>query len=1304
MLTIHEMKELEILETPVLLFDCELRNGQHQYWATHQVTFEGNLYDARLIEHTGFDIKAYSEDGIDTSAKVSVVLANADSRYSQVERGVGFKGSRMTARFVFVNLATGAASTEAITIFRGIGNSPDQIREATFQISFNNRLNFQRVLLPEVRIQKRCPWLFPATQANRIEAITGGPRASHSPFFRCGYSAGEPGGVGNLNGTAPFTNCDYTRKSCEERGMFSQDSLAQSTRRFGGVEFVPSTTLVRGYGDKSYSTGAVQTNEAKYNDFVPLVYGTCWVQPPITLARNDGNLTRMEALLTLGEIRGVLKVVVNDVEIPMAVEGSNMTSTGWYHLVSRGNRTGAFNLNFIDGNGEALGNPYGSMAFVSVVVPNRVQDGRSIPRVQVLVEGAKLPTYDADGEFVEDRFTNNPAWVMLDVLKRSGWREDEIDLSSFGSTALYCADEISAFDLHGNPVMIPRFQCNLALRRRRSAAEVVRGIRNCAGLFLTFGVGGKLQLRQETTLGVQQAQAPQGTNAVEPLLGGWPAYEFDESSIVRGANGEPKLRIYSRSSADTPNRFSVEFQDSFNEYQQDSLSLLDLDDVVNVGQETSAAMLALGLANFDQATRMTKLQLLKSVRGNVYLEFETSVKAIGLKPGDLVTMTYLKEGMDRQLFRIIRVTPGSNFRTVQLSLQRHDDDWYVETAGNGAESSGRQPRYELGIPRPLVGNVLDEDGIPQFEIAEAYAEGTDGTARVEVSVGFTEPTRPEATKAGIPLLALSPLPQATGGSLRSDQVLYYALTGLDTEGRESAPSFIVRAVIPAGTATNRVTLNGLSFGSGTASFHVYRGVNSHQLARIASNQGIAAAYSDVGEADGFISPPDENFSHANFYWRLELQGERTAGIVNSRTIGNPGLNMLVNEWRSKTVRIVSGSGVGQEKKIESNSNTTCVLSAAWAVMPDATSKWAVVEPSWVSGATTATSPAVFEIPNREGATVQVTGRAANANGRESFPDLSPVTRWRILGASATQLDVDVAPTPTFSMTSAGDGTIEVHSIGFPSLVNTRTISAGTLVMRYWNELQSPSSLFLSQAIDDITETIVVSIAGRLSVGQMFQVDGELLVVTAVSAGGDSVQAIRGSHGSLVDTHEDRAPVYPLDQITHILPFGRDFFGSPASGSFSFNSHLPGMRVAAAELYLTNGRGNSEVARRSVTGTVEYGLRTLQGGQISLQVEGWLAIQEDATPPFIVESPIVMRDIFAVVGYGPILGPIVLVLRQDEDKICTLTIPAGQTVSNLVGGFGLTPLRTGARLRLEIESVAQTAESTPGSDLTVTIRL
>ena len=46
------------------------------------------------------------------------------------------------------------------------------------------------------------------------------------------------------------------------------------------------------------------------------------------------------------------------------------------------------------------------------------------------------------------------------------------------------------------------------------------------------------------------------------------------------------LTITSRSMANTPNQYTVEFQDEFNEYQQDSLSLVDIDDfLVSAGQK-----------------------------------------------------------------------------------------------------------------------------------------------------------------------------------------------------------------------------------------------------------------------------------------------------------------------------------------------------------------------------------------------------------------------------------------------------------------------------------------------------------------------------------------------------------------------------------------------------------------------------------------------------------------------------------------------------------------------------------------------
>ena len=231
-----------------------------------------------------------------------------------------------------------------------------------------------------------------------------------SPFYRCGYSADQAGGCGNLNAGAPYTFCNYTRSDCQQRGMFDTDSANRTTRRFGGVEFVPPSITVRGYGEKGSHVSTPLSNQALYNDFVPLIYGTGWYQPPVVFARNDGNLTRFEILLGAGEITEVVKVVVNDLEIPNGVPGANMTATGWYNVVSLGSRTGAFNIDFTDSAGQPLGDPYGSMALMSLVVPNRISDGRSLPDIKVLIRGLKLTRFDSNVQ-IESVFTNNPAWV-----------------------------------------------------------------------------------------------------------------------------------------------------------------------------------------------------------------------------------------------------------------------------------------------------------------------------------------------------------------------------------------------------------------------------------------------------------------------------------------------------------------------------------------------------------------------------------------------------------------------------------------------------------------------------------------------------------------------------------------------------------------------------------------------------------------------------------------------------------------------------------------------------------------------------
>ena len=1307
--TIFDLKEQNVTQTPLFLFTFELSSGTVEHWCTYQVEVDGVVYEARVLGHNLFDMRAGSEEGIDSLSKLTVTLANADSYCSQIERSAGWKGAKTTVRFLFFDLKNGTPASEGVVVFRGVANSPDEITETTLRLSVSNRMNLQRLLVPEVRIQRRCPWNFPASPEQRAEAVDGGAKGKHSPFYRCGYSPDVPGGVGNADGGTVYNSCDYTRPQCQQRGMFKQDSLGHATRRFGGVEFVPPTIQVRSYGEKGYHASPVVENEGRYNDFVPIVYGTAWYAPPIVFARNDGNLTHVEVLLGMGEIQGVLKVLVNSIEVPIAQPNVDMTATGWYSVVDHGSRTGEFNPDFRDSAGNPLGDPYGSMAFLLLVVPNRVNDGAALPRIQVLIEGLKVPRFGPDAAYLGETFDNNPAWIILDILRRSGWAEEEIDLASFAEAAAYCAAPIDALDLHGNATLIPRFQCNLVLRKRRSVADVIRGIRTGSRLYLAHNIDGRLQLRVEDTLALQQPSKPEGSNSLGVLDGGWPSYEFGDgtegtSGILRKENGEPTIRFWSRSAADTPNRFSVEFQDAFNEYQQDSLSLVDIDDVLRTGQEISVSLNALGIPNFHQAARIIQLQLDKSIRGNTYVQFDTSVRGVGLKPGDLITLTYLKEGYLRQPFRVTAVSPGVNYRTVAITAQIHNDGWCSDLAGDSNPGTRRQPNYELGLPRPLLGNILDEEGESQFEIQETSDEGAGGQTNTWLKAGFVTPRRPATGDSGIPLLSLSPVVSDSGGTLGGDRTYYYAVSALGEDGAESPLSFLVRATISFSTGANSVRINGLSFAPGTTGFHVYRGRDPLRLFRVATAQPVAAFFVDTGLPNQLETPPDEHYDHANFYWRLELQPEAPATVHSGSTIGNETLEMPVNEYRGMVARITQGAGKGQERPVVANTANILTVAPAWVTEPDGSSIFVVAEAGWHFGAMGRTSPVGFEVPSRPGTTVHVSGRAANVADKECAYELSPLTRWLIGGEGGTPMDTAPPGKPVFGLHPTGQGTVEVVGVGFEELTNTRSIAAGTLALNYWDELDGVSQVQLSQVLHADGSSLFLSAAGNAVVGSLIQIEAEVLRVTEVLNGGLQYSVDRGVQGSTAAEHDPGTPVEHLKSKVYVLPFSRDFFGSPASGSYSFAVFLPDVRIASAELIVTNARGNSEPSPVCLTASTDFGLRTLAGGQLSIQVEGYLAIHSDVAPPLVIEETHCARDISAVVREAPLGAPIELRLRQNGDEYCRLLIPAGALISNVVTGLGLPPLMAGSQINLDALSVPQGGSGTPGRDLTVTIRL
>jgi hypothetical protein len=806
-------------------------------------------------------------------------------------------------------------------------------------------------------------------------------------------------------------------------------------------------------------------------------------------------------------------------------------------------------------------------------------------------------------------------------------------------------------------------------------------------------------VRVENTFALQQPTLPPGSNSVNPFNSGWPAYEFDATSIARNKDGSSSVQLSKLGAQDTPNRLSIEFQDSFNQYQQDSLSLEDENDVDLCGQEVAVIWDAVGISTFSQASRMLLLGLNRGISGNVFIQFKTSVKALALLPGDLITVSYIKENLERTPFRITKISPGDSFRTATITAQLHDDAWYSDTATGISGGLGIQSGTGSGLPAPVAGTVIDPNGNLQLGITEAEVAASDGSSDVELSVSFTAPSGQIGTLTA-PLIGLAPVVSATGGTLAGGANYFYAVSTVDGNSGESLLSFIAQATTPAGVNTNSVVIDGIQLPVGGVSFNVYRGASPQLFFRIASAQTSAPAFVDTGLPPLLVLPPDPQFDHVNVYWRWELLPEAAATVSSSTTVGNTGLELIVNQYQSAIVRITRGAGAGQEYAIVSNTATTVTIGASWLTEPDSTSFFEIAENSWSAGVSGSASPIAIDVPERIGTGVEISARAANAANEEAAYALSPLTSWVLGESGGLAADSGVPPGPVFGMilSPTTGGVLDLGEIAFSTLVNTRSIVAGTYTFHFYDEVNGVAPFMLAAPIA-LADTSI-AFGTTFTAGQLIQIEQEIVLVTGTNSDSSSI-VTRGAQGTTAVAHVLPLATYQLGESVVIVPFIKTFFGSPASGDWSYTVALPNVRLASAELFMTNAPGAGATTINPYTGTIDSGLRTLAGGQYSFQITGYLAIQTNAAPAIVVDMDRSVRDIYAIVSTAPAGAAIILQINRNGAAYVSVQIPAGAIISNVADGFGLPALRAGDQLSLNITGVGTTV---PGSDLTVIMRL
>jgi hypothetical protein len=213
-------------------------------------------------------------------------------------------------------------------------------------------------------------------------------------------------------------------------------------------------------------------------------------------------------------------------------------------------------------------------------------------------------------------------------------------------------------------------------------------------------------------------------------------------------------------------------------------------------------------------------------------------------------------------------------------------------------------------------------------------------------------------------------------------------------------------------------------------------------------------------------------------------------------------------------------------------------------------------------------------------------------------------------------------------------------------------------------------------------------------------------VVLISASSKTLVVARAALGSAAGPHPAGATVFTLEASTIVVPFAQNFFANRAFQNFLNTTHLPDLRICGAQFFVTNSFGDSQSSQQSYTTLTDGGLRTLSGGQLSMQTAGALSTQQNAAPSALVSASHAVRDIRAVVNQAPTGYSIGIQVLQNGSLYCNLTIASGTTTSNIVDGVSLPALTAQQTLTVNVQlntPVNYTGTLAPGADLTVTIR-
>jgi len=440
-----------------------------------------------------------------------------------------------------------------------------------------------------------------------------------------------------------------------------------------------------------------QSNDAN----IPVVYGTRLVGGTrvfIESSGEDNNYLYVALVMAEGEINGISEITIDDRVVTF--DGSfadntqvevDSSDSNYYrdseslitvepHFGTDGQASSSL-LSELDSWG--ANHKLSGVAYLALKFKWNQDIFNSIPKIQAVVQGRKVKTYNASLVEQSASFTTNPAWCLLDYLTNErygkGLSTNEIDLQSFYDASQVCETQVTPYS-GGSDINL--FDANAVLDTSKKILENVRELlKGCRG-YLPY-TQGKYSLVIETT----------GTASIT----------LTEDDIIGGYN------LSSPSKNEKYNRVIVSYVDPDRNWQVNEVQYPPIDDSGLPSEDQHATMKAsdggfLLEGRFDfgkvitspyQAEEMAEV-ILRRTREATRLSINVSFSVYDLAIGDIVNVTHSSLGYSSKPFRILSIKFNSDY-TLGLDLVEHQNSHFT-----WAEKSLQTTAPSTNLPNPFV--------------------------------------------------------------------------------------------------------------------------------------------------------------------------------------------------------------------------------------------------------------------------------------------------------------------------------------------------------------------------------------------------------------------------------------------------------------------------------------------------------------------------------------------------------------------------------------------------------------------------